>query len=58
MLIAVLLWVAMNGLLHAVVVPGLRDGGAQGARKVELGMAGINVALAVALYLMVFKPGA
>jgi hypothetical protein len=58
---AVVVWIAMNGVLHGLILPGekaVAAGEAAGAKKVLLGgqvMAGL---LVVALYLMVFKPGA
>ncbi|MDH3705490.1 MAG: hypothetical protein OES57_05450 [Acidimicrobiia bacterium] len=63
---AIVIWIAMNGVLHAVVVPGERvvaEGGAAGEveaaeKRVAAGGAAVTLLLLVALYLMVFQPGA
>lgn len=55
-----LIWVAINGSLHAVLLPAERavvDGDSAAERKVEIGGAVLTVLLLVVLYLMVFKPG-
>ena len=58
---AVVVWIAMNGVLHALILPGekaVADGEAGAAKKVMLGGQVMTGLLVVALYLMVFKPGA
>ena len=58
---AFLVWVAMNGLLHAVVLPAerkLAQGDTAARRRGEAGGAMLSVLLVVMLYLMIFKPGA
>jgi uncharacterized membrane protein len=60
LVIAFLAWVAMNGLLHAVVLPGVKQlaSGDESARqRVQMGGAGYSILLVVMLYLMLFKPG-
>ncbi|MCP3989961.1 MAG: hypothetical protein GY724_12870 [Actinomycetia bacterium] len=57
---SMVVWIAMNGVLHAVILPGEKaviagDEGAQ--RRIDAGGATITVLLLVMLYLMVFKPG-
>lgn len=58
---AVVLWVAMNGVLHAMIVPGERaigEGDESKVRNVEIGGIVITLLFLVSMYLMVFKPGA
>ncbi len=60
MLLSIAVWIAMNGVLHAVQVPGLRAigaGGASGRRRVELSCALLAVLWTIVIYLMVFQPG-
>jgi hypothetical protein len=57
---SILIWVAMNGILHAVLIPAERavaGGDDSAAKRVDLGGALLTVGLLVMLYLMVFKPG-
>jgi uncharacterized membrane protein len=57
---SIVVWIAMNGVLHALIIPGERAVGAgddAGQRRMDLGGAAISVLLLVMLYLMVFKPG-
>ena len=57
---AVVIWVAMNGILHAVIMPSerrLADGDEAAQKKLDLGGGIMSVLLVVMLYLMVFKPG-
>jgi len=57
----VLIWVAMNGVLHGMIVPGEKAIGAGddvGGKKAELGGQLMTVMFLVTLFLMVFKPGA
>ncbi len=58
---AILVWIAQNGLLHAMVIPGQRamaEGDDTAEQKVSLGEGLIVALLVVQLVLMVFKPGA
>ena len=60
-LTSVILWVAMNGALHAMVIPGerkLAEGDESQASRVQLGGMVITGLFLITLYLMVFKPGA
>ena len=57
---SVLVWIAMNGVLHAVVVPAERavgsgDESAEGRLAASGGL--VTILLLVMLYLMIFKPG-
>lgn len=57
---SVVLWIAMNGVLHAMILPGekaIAAGDESGARKAEIGGAAITLMFLVTLYLMVFQPG-
>lgn len=59
--LAIVLWIAMNGVLHGLLLPGERAvaaGDESAASKVDLGGMIMTVLLLVTLYLMVFKPGA
>jgi len=59
--LALILWLAMNGVLHGMLLPAERAmaaGDESASQKVDLGGLLITVALLVTLYLMVFKPGA
>lgn len=56
------IWVAMNGVLHALIIPALRsadDGSARASieRRVERGWALITVMAVAQLALMVIQPG-
>jgi uncharacterized membrane protein len=58
--LSIVIWVAMNGVLHGLVLPGEKAAGAgdeSAVKKVELGGQIVTVMLIVMLYLMVFKPG-
>lgn len=58
---SVLLWIAINGVLHAVLLPAekaVAQGDLSATRRVELGGVIATVLLLVTLALMVFKPGA
>ena len=60
LLVSVVLWIAMNGILHAVVIPNERkwsEGDESAEQMVTVGGIALTVALVVMLYLMVFKPG-
>ena len=57
---AVIIWIAMNGLLHAVLLPNERkwgEGDASAERMVGAAGATITVLLVVMLWLMIWKPG-
>jgi len=59
--ISILVWIAMNGVLHAIVIPAERKveaGDETMAQRAALGQGIINILLVVALVLMVWKPGA
>jgi uncharacterized membrane protein len=60
LLASIVIWIAMNGILHAVLLPaeravGAGDDGAQ--QRVDLGGAVLTLLLVIMLVLMVFKPG-
>lgn len=52
--LAFVVWIAMNGVFHAMVLPGQRR---RDNVKVDNGNAIITVLVLVMLYLMVWKPG-
>ena len=57
---AVIVWVAMNGVLHGVILPAERGVGAGEAgaqKKLDAGGGAITLLLLVMLWLMIFKPG-
>ncbi len=61
LIVAFLAWIAQNGVLHALVIPGEKawsGGDSSAAKKVSLGSSIIGALLIVELFLMVFKPGA
>jgi hypothetical protein len=49
-----LVWIAMNGVFHAIVIPGRRIGS---ITQVDSGQAIMTVLLVIMLYLMIWKPG-
>jgi hypothetical protein len=53
--LAFLVWIAMNGVFHAMVFPARR---AARSDRAALGIAILNVLLIVMLWLMIWKPGA
>lgn len=53
--LAFLVWIAMNGVFHALVLAGQRQGD---EGKVTNGQAVMTVLLIVMVYLMIWKPGA
>jgi len=58
--LAIVVWLAMNGVLHAVLLPAERaaaDGDESAESKISAGGGVLTVLLLVMLYLMVFKPG-
>ncbi len=57
---SVIIWIALNGILHAVLLPAERavasgDDSAEG--RASIGGAVVTILLIVMVYLMVFKPG-
>ncbi len=61
MWLAVVVWLAMNGVLHAMLLPAetgaRRPATSRRARRSDTGGQILTVMLLVMLYLMVFKPG-
>ncbi len=58
--LALVVWIAMNGVLHAMLLPAERavaGGDETAAKKVDTGGLILTLLLVVMLYLMVFKPG-
>jgi uncharacterized membrane protein len=58
--LAIVLWLGMNGVLHAMLLPAeraLAGGDETAAKKVDTAGIVITVLLLVMLYLMVFQPG-
>ncbi len=58
--LSIVVWLAMNGVLHAMLLPAERaagEGDEAAVKKVETGGQILTVLLLVMLYLMVFKPG-
>ncbi len=58
--LAVLIWVAMNGIVHAVILPAeraLAGGDERAQQRLAIGGATVTVLLVVMLYLMIWKPG-
>lgn len=58
--LAIALWLGMNGVLHAMLLPAERavaGGDDSAAKRVDAGGAILTVLLLVMLYLMVFQPG-
>jgi len=58
---AVVVWIAMNGVLHAMIVPSeraLAAGDDSAMKKLAMGGQLMMGLLLVSLYLMTFKPGA
>lgn len=58
---AIVVWIAMNGVLHAVQIPAEKAwaaGDDAAEQKVRMGGAMLTLLLLVMLYLMVFQPGA
>lgn len=57
---AFLVWFVMNGVLHAMVIPGERtvaSGDASGQQRADIGNAILTVLFLVMVYLMISKPG-
>ena len=58
--LSAVVWVAMNGILHAVLLPAekaVADGDESARSRVQAGGISITVLLLIVVYLMVFKPG-
>lgn len=56
---AFILWVAMNGILHAVLIPAERamaDGDDAAETRANLGGAAMTILLVIMLFLMIWKP--
>jgi hypothetical protein len=57
---AFVVWIAMNGVLHALIIPGERavgSGDEAAQRKLDLGGGIMTLLFLVMLYLMIWKPG-
>jgi len=57
---ALLVWIAMNGVVHGVIVPAERKVGAgdvEAMKRLDLGGGLVTLLFAVMLYLMIWKPG-
>ncbi len=57
---SVIAWLAMNGVLHALVIPAEKAivvGDEPNTKKAETGSLIISVLFLLSLYLMIFKPG-
>ena len=58
---AIVIWVAMNGVLHGMVMPALRAGGtgatAGTEKRLEAGSALLSILFTVQLVLMIWQPG-
>jgi hypothetical protein len=52
--LALLVWIAMNGVFHAIVLPGRR---VSSMTRVDNGQAIMTILLVIMLYLMIWKPG-
>lgn len=60
MSLAVVVWIAMNGILHAVIIPterAMADGDHTNAGRLNIAGPALTVLLIVMLYLMIWKPG-
>lgn len=59
---AIVIWVAMNGILHGMITPALKSAGAEGAsgatdKRLEAGSALLSILFTVQLILMIWQPG-
>jgi hypothetical protein len=52
--LALIVWIAMNGVFHAIVLPGRRIGS---IKQVDTGQSIMTILLVIMLYLMIWKPG-
>lgn len=60
LLVSIIVWIAMNGVLHAMVFPSekaIAAGDDVDTRKAEIGNIIITALFLLSLYLMIFKPG-
>lgn len=60
MIASIVIWIAINGVLHAILFPAERAvaaGDDSASKKVDIAGALISVGLLAMLFLMVFKPG-
>jgi len=58
--LAVLVWIAMNGIVHGLIVPSERKvaaGDTEALKRLDLGGGLVTVLFIVMLYLMIWKPG-
>jgi uncharacterized membrane protein len=58
--LAFLVWIAMNGVLHGLIVPAQRKiaaGDAEAESRFRMGGATIDLLFLVMLYIMIWKPG-
>jgi hypothetical protein len=58
--LAMVVWIAMNGVVHALIVPGERKlaaGDADAEKRLDLGGMIITILFLVMLYLMIWKHG-
>lgn len=59
--ISFVLWFAMNGVLHALILPGqkkMATGDPRAEKRVNLGNALLNAMLVLIVIMMIWKPGA
>ncbi len=60
LVVSVIAWLAMNGVLHAMVIPAEKaivDGDEPNTKKAETGSLIISLLFLLSLYLMIFQPG-
>lgn len=58
--LAMVVWIAMNGVVHAMILPGERKlaaGDADAEKRVDLGGMIVTVLFLVMLFLMIWQPG-
>ena len=58
--LAMVVWIAMNGVVHAMILPSERKlaaGDAEAEKRLDLGGMIVTVLFLVMLYLMIWKPG-
>ena len=59
-ILAILVWIAMNGILHALILPSeqaVAEGDERAESRLAISGATVTVLLVVMLYLMIWKPG-
>jgi len=57
---SLVVWIAMNGVLHGMILPterAMADGDESNARRLDIGGPAITLLLILMLYLMIWKPG-